>query len=49
VHTGLEYPVADWLRLHAVARYEWMADLRYVELRFGSSFMFGPSAPGELR
>lgn len=49
VHSGLEYPVNERLRVYGAARYELMGDLRYLELRFGTQVMFGPSAPGEIR
>jgi hypothetical protein len=49
VHTGLEYPLGERLRVYGAARYELMGDLRYAELRLGTQIMFGPSAPGEIR
>ena len=49
LHTGIEVPVGDRLRLYGTARYEMTGDLRYLEFRVGSQVMFGPSAPGELR
>jgi hypothetical protein len=49
LHGGLEYPLRDNLRLYGVTRYELLGDLRYFEVRTGLQFMFGPSAPGEVR
>lgn len=49
VHGGLEYPFTDQLRLYGATRYEILGDLQYLELRMGLQFMFGPSAPGEVR
>lgn len=49
VHTGLEYPVSERLRVYGAARYELMGDLRYLEFRLGTQIMFGPSAPGEIQ
>jgi hypothetical protein len=48
-HAGLEYPVSDLFRVYGLGRYEILGDLRYMELRMGGQFMFGPSAPGEGR
>lgn len=49
LHGGVEYPISDQLRLYGTARYELLGDLRYGQLSVGTQFMFGPSAPGELR
>jgi hypothetical protein len=46
VHTGLELPL-DNFRLYGTVRYEIMGDLRYGEVRLGTAYMWGPSAPGE--
>ena len=46
VHTGFELPFDDF-RLYGMVRYEVMGDLRYGEVRIGTQYMFGPSAPGE--
>jgi hypothetical protein len=47
LHAGLEYPVADRLRLHGQGRYEVLEDLQYFQLKFGFQLMTGPNAPGE--
>lgn len=49
LHAGLEYPVSSRLRFYTSARHEWLGDLRWFEVRFGTQVMFGPSLPGELR
>ena len=49
VHGGLEYPWTDWLRLYGSARYEFLEDLRYGELRMGAQIMVGSSMPEEGR
>lgn len=49
LHGGLEYPLGEQMRLYGVTRYEILGDLQYLELRMGLQFMFGPSAPGEVR
>jgi hypothetical protein len=46
VHTGVELPFDDF-RIYGTVRYELMGDLRYGEIRIGTQYMFGPSAPGE--
>lgn len=48
-HGGLEYPFSDLFRLYAQARYEFLEDLRYPELRMGGQIMVGPSMPDESR
>lgn len=49
LHGGLEYPLTEQLRVYGVTRYELLGDLQYLELRAGLQFMFGASAPGEIR
>jgi hypothetical protein len=49
VHGGLEYPVADRLRVFGQARYEILSHLRYSQIRLGAQVMFGKPAPGEER
>lgn len=49
LHTGLEYPVNDSFRMYGTLRYELLGDLRYATIAFGTQFMFGPAAPGEIR
>lgn len=49
VHAGLELPVRDRFRVVGEARYEWLEDLRYLQLRVGGQLMFGALAPGESR
>ena len=46
VHTGVEVPFDDF-RFYGTVRYEIMGDLRYGEVRIGTQYMLGPSAPGE--
>ena len=46
VHTGVELPLNDF-RIYSTVRYEILGDLRYGEIRIGTQYMFGPSAPGE--
>jgi hypothetical protein len=49
VHGGLEYPFSNRFRLYGEARYEFLEDLRYLEIRGGGQIMVGPSMPGEGR
>lgn len=49
LHAGLEYPFSDLFRFYGEARYEFLEDLRYLELRAGGQIMVGPSMPGEAR
>ena len=49
LHAGLEYPLSDLFRFYGQARYEFLEDLRYLELRAGGQIMVGPSMPGETR
>ncbi len=49
LHTGLEYPMNDRVRLYGTLRYELLGDLRYGQVSVGTQFMFGPAAPGEIR
>jgi hypothetical protein len=49
LHTGLELPLNDDLRIYGTLRYELLGDLRYGEVRIGTQFMFGSPAPGEVR
>ena len=48
LHGGVEYLLNEQLRLYGTLRYELLGDLRYGEVRVGTQFMFGPSAPGEV-
>lgn len=43
-HGGLELPVHENFRIHTAARYEFLGDLRYAELRVGGQFLVGPDA-----
>ena len=49
VHGGLEYPVTDRFRLYGGSKFEVLGDLRYVELRFGLSYIWGELVQGEAR
>lgn len=49
LHSGVEYPVSERLRLYGTVRYELLGDLRYGQMSIGTQFMFGPAAPGEIR
>ena len=49
VHGGLEYPVTDRFRLYGGSKLEVLGDLRYVELRFGLSYIWGELVEGEAR
>lgn len=49
LHTGLEYPVTERMRLYGTLRYELLGDLHYGQMSVGTQFMFGPAAPGEIR
>ena len=49
LHVGTEYPITETMRLYASGRYEVMPDLRYLQVRAGWQFMWGPNAPGEGR
>ena len=49
VHGGLEYPVTDRFRLYGGSKFEVLGDLRYVELRFGLSYIWGALVQGEAR
>jgi len=48
LHLGLEYPVAQHLRLQGQGRYEVLGDLQYLELRVGAQVMIGAAHPGEV-
>ncbi len=49
VHGGLEYPVTDRFRLYGGSKLEVLGDLRYVEVRFGLSYIWGELVQGEAR
>ena len=49
VHGGLDYPVTDRFRLYGGSKLEVLGDLRYVELRFGLSYIWGELVQGEAR
>ena len=49
VHGGLEYPVTDRFRLYGGSKFEVLGDLRYVELRFGLSYIWGELVQVEAR
>lgn len=49
LHLGTEYPIADNMRVYASGRYEVSPHLRYLQVRAGWQFMWGPNAPGEGR
>jgi hypothetical protein len=47
VHGGLEYPLTERFRTYGGGKLEVLGDLRYVELRFGLSYIWGELVPGE--
>jgi hypothetical protein len=47
VHTGLEVPLSDRLRVYGTAKYQIQGDLRYFDFRLGTQIMIGESLPGE--
>ena len=47
VHGGLEYPIADRVRIYGGSKFELLGDLNYVELRAGLSFVWGGLVAGE--
>ncbi len=47
VHGGLEYPVTDRFRAYGGGKLEILGDLRYAELRFGLSYIWGDLVSGE--
>ncbi|MEJ2203726.1 MAG: hypothetical protein P8170_06425 [Gemmatimonadota bacterium] len=49
LHTGVEVPVGQRVRVLGQARYEVMGDLQYFEIRLGGLIMTGNPAPGEVR
>ena len=49
VHGGLEYPLTDRFRAYGGGKMEMLGDLRYVELRFGLSYIWGTLVQGEGR
>ena len=49
VHAGLEYPFTDRFRIYGGSKLEVLGDLRYVELRFGISYIWGELVEGEAR
>ncbi len=42
VHTGLEVPLYERFRIVGEARYEFLEDLNYLQLRLGAQVLFGP-------
>jgi hypothetical protein len=49
LHAGLEYPVVDRFRLYGSSKVEVLGDLKFFELRFGASWIFGGLVSGEAR
>jgi len=49
LHAGLEYALFDRFRLTGSSKVEVLGDLRYFELRFGGSFLWGTLVSGEVR
>jgi opacity protein-like surface antigen len=49
LNAGLEYPVKDRFRLYGSSKVEVLGDLKYVEIRFGGSLIFGGLVSGEGR
>ena len=49
VHGGLEYPFTSRVRAYGGGKLELLGDLRYVELRFGLSYIWGELVSGEGR
>jgi hypothetical protein len=47
VHGGLEYPMTERFRAYGGGKLELLGDLRYVELRFGLSYIWGDLVSGE--
>lgn len=47
-HLGIEVPMSERTRLYGRTKYEFMADLRYLEFRLGGQIMVGPSLPDEM-
>ena len=47
VHGGLELPITERFRAYGGAKLEVLGDLRYVELRFGLSYIWGELVQGE--
>ncbi len=49
LHAGLEYPLADRIRIHGGSKVEVLGDLNYIEFRGGLTFIWGGLATGEDR
>jgi hypothetical protein len=49
LNAGLEYPITDRVRLYGGSKVEVLGDLKYFELRFGGSLIFGDLVSGEGR
>lgn len=49
LHAGLEYPLANRVRLHGGSRFEVLGDLNYFEVRGGLTFLWGGLVSGEAR
>ena len=49
LHTGLEFALADRIRLHGASKVEALGDLNYLEFSGGLSFIWGGLVEGESR
>jgi len=49
LHAGLEYPIADRIRIHGGSKIEVLGDLNYIEFRGGLTFIWGGLVTGEDR
>ena len=49
LHAGLEYPIADRIRIYGGSKVEVLGDLNYIELRGGLTFIWGGLVQGEDR
>ncbi len=49
LNAGLEYPIADRVRIYGGSKVEVLGDLNYFEFRGGLTFIWGELVPGEAR
>ncbi len=49
LNAGLEYPIADRVRIYGGSKVEVLGDLNYFEFRGGLTFIWGGLVPGEAR
>ena len=49
LHAGLEFPMADRIRIHIGSKVELLGDLNYAEFRAGLAFIWGGLVEGEGR